>query len=65
MKRIVLKSSISAGAEFNHYALVDATENVQGMNLALVAMDGTTNNWNIVRSFRIFGYIFESITALL
>ena len=65
MKRIVLKSTISAGAEFNHYALIDATENVQGMNLALVVQDSTTNNWNIVRSFRVFGFLFENIAALL
>lgn len=51
MSRLVINSAVSSATEFNHYVMVAGTENIHGMNFALVNKDGTGNNFDIVKTW--------------
>jgi len=64
MNRIIINSVVAAATDFNNYVVVKVSDAVTGMNMALVSKDATTNNFDIVKSYPIFGYAFEkTVTA--
>lgn len=63
MSRVAINSAVGSATEFNNYVVVKATSTVRGMNMALVSKDSTGNNYDIVKSYPIFGYAFEKTVA--
>lgn len=64
MSRIVINSAVGSATEFNNYVVVKIDTTVVGMNMALVAKDSTGNNYDIVKSYPIYGFAFEATAVL-